>query len=163
MKRIVYPLFALVFVTLACSSGTPTSPLREQTPTQPAEQPPTPEESNAALPPIYVTVAVHIEDTPIYANCQAYPDFRAKLLQFAEALASTGAAINLQIEYEFFMGVSRCETAALQAATDGQNVLDYLATRYGYEIDAHQEGGWDKEGQDNYADIRYLGGQLTPG
>ena len=49
----------------------------------------------------------------------------------------------------------------MKAATDGQNVVDYLATHYHFEIDAHQEGGWE-EGQDNYADIRYLGGLVTP-
>jgi len=125
-----------------------------------SEKPITPEE-DTPVPPVYLTVALHIEDTPVYANCQAYPDFREKLLQFAEAVASYEAAINLQIDYEFFVGVSRCETAAMQADTQGQNVLDFLAESYGYEIDAHQEGGWDKEGQDNYADIRYLGGQVT--
>ena len=92
---------------------------------------------------------------------EVYPDFRQKLLQFAEAMAPYGAAINLQTDYEFLVGVSRCETPAMQAETNGQNVLDYLATHYGYEIDAHQEGGWDIEGQDNYADIRYLAGQVT--
>ena len=50
------------------------------------------------------------------------------------------------------------QTATMQAATDGQNMLAYLESHYGYEIDAHREGGWDKGGQDNYADIRYLGG-----
>lgn len=77
-------------------------------------------------------------------------------------MSSTGAAVNLQIEYEFFLGTSRCETDEMRAATDGRNVIDYLATHYGFEIDAHQEGGWE-EGQDNYADVRFLGGTLTPG
>ncbi len=118
-------------------------------------------QTDTPIPPIYLTVALHIEDVPVYANCQAYPDFREKLLQFAEAFAPYQAAINLQIDYEFFLGVSSCETAGMQSSTQGQNVLDFLAERYGYEIDAHQEGGWDKDGQDNYADIRYLGGQVT--
>jgi hypothetical protein len=115
----------------------------------------------AAIPPIYVTVALHIEDVPVYANCDAFPDFRQKLLDFAQAMAPYQIPINLQTDYEFLMGVERCETPAVQAETDGQNVLDYLASEYGYEIDPHQEGGWDIEGQDNYADIRYLAGQLT--
>jgi len=116
---------------------------------------------NTGITPVYVTVAGHIEDVPVYTNCDAYPDFREKLLLFTETIAQSGAAFNLQIEYEFLQGVSQCETEALQATTDGQNVLEHLATRYGYEIDPHQEGGWE-EGEDNYADVRFLGGQVTP-
>lgn len=112
-------------------------------------------------PPVYVTIALHIEDVPVYANCRSYPDFRQRLLQFAQAIAPYEAAINLQVEYEFLMGINNCDVPALQNETQGQNVLDYLASRYGYEIDAHQEGGWDIEGRDNYADIRFLAGQNT--
>lgn len=115
---------------------------------------------SVSIPPIYVTVAGHIEDVPVYANCDAYPDFREKLLLFSETFSQTGAAFNLQIEYEFFLGVSRCETDAMQTSTNGLNIIDYLATHYGFEIDPHQEGGTE-EGADNYADIRYLGGTLT--
>lgn len=123
-----------------------------------------PPSGKGAIPPVYVTLAIHIEDVPVYTNCDAYPDFREKLLTFAEAFSGTGAAINLQIEYEFFVGTVECETEAMQADTNGQNVIDYLITRYGYEIDAHQEGGWEEEwnaAEDNYADIRYLGEQVT--
>ncbi len=42
-----------------------------------AESTATPQPSTA-IPPIYVTVALHIEDVPIYANCQAYPDSTEK-------------------------------------------------------------------------------------
>ena len=117
--------------------------------------------STGDLSPVYVTVAGHIEDTPIYAQCDAYPDFREKLIAFAEAVVPTGAAVNLQVEYEFLLGVARCETDAMRVETDGRNVIDYLATHHGFEIDAHQEGGWE-EGQDNYADVRFLGSTLTP-
>lgn len=116
---------------------------------------------DASIPPIYVTIALHIEDVPVYANCDAFPDFRQKLLAFAEAMAPYDIPINLQTDYEFLVGVNRCETLTIQAETNGQNILDYLASEYGYEIDPHQEGGWDIEGQDNYADIRHLLGQLT--
>jgi hypothetical protein len=113
------------------------------------------------IPPVYVTIAGHIEDVPIYTNCDVYPQYREKLLRFAEMLAEYDVAFNLQVEYEFFQGAAHCETEALRATTDGQNVLAYLATHYGYEIDAHQEGGWE-EGADNYADVRYLGKQVVP-
>lgn len=167
--RIQFITFLILSAFLtACGPGkigTPTSlpataqPSGTDTPLSPL--PATTHTAEPNVPPVYVTVALHIEDTPIYANCQAYPDFRQKLLQFAEAMAPYAAAINLQTDYEFLVGVDRCETPAMQTATDGQNVLDYLATHYGYEIDAHQEGGWDIEGRDNYADIRYLAGRLT--
>jgi hypothetical protein len=68
----------------------------------------------AAVPPVYVTVALHIEDTPVYANCDAYPGFREKLLKFAEAIAPYGAAVNLQTDYEFLVGASRCEKPHVQ-------------------------------------------------
>lgn len=158
-------LILLAFLT-ACGSDArgiaPPLPATVQPPNTPLALLPTAAQAaDASIPAVYVTVALHIEDTPVYANCQAYPDFRQKLLQFAKTMAPYGAAINLQTDYEFLMGASRCETPTLRAATNGQNVLDYLASRYGYEVDAHQEGGWDIEGQDNYADIRYLAGQLT--
>ena len=117
--------------------------------------------SDMSIPPVYVTVAGHIEDVPIYTNCDVYPQYREKLLRFAEAIAAYDVPLNLQVEYEFFQGVSDCETEALRADTDGQNVLAYLVERYGYEIDAHQEGGWE-EGADNYADVRFLGEQVAP-
>ncbi|NBD34986.1 MAG: hypothetical protein GVY30_03180, partial [Chloroflexi bacterium] len=121
----------------------------------------TPVSEAASISPVYVTIAGHIEDVPIYTNCDVYPNYREKLLRFAEIIAEYDVAFNLQVEYEFFQGVSQCETEALRASTDGQNVLAYLVTRYGYEIDAHQEGGWE-EGADNYADVRFLGEQVAP-
>ncbi|MFW6116076.1 MAG: hypothetical protein ACOC7Y_03325, partial [Chloroflexota bacterium] len=118
--------------------------------------------SAGSVPPVYVTVAGHIEDTPIYARCEAYPRYREKLLQWAEGVHAEGAAVNLQIDYEFFLGASRCETTELaDATTAGENVIHYLATHLGFEIDPHQEGGWE-EGADNYADVRFLGGSITP-
>ncbi len=163
----------LVIAQLACSiSGVTSSPkdddIVDALPTQmpgngqETEEKPVSDEPTqpVAIPPVYITIAGHIEDVPVYANCDAYPDFRDKLLLFAETFSQTGMAFNLQIEYEFFVGASRCETDAMRASTDGLNVIDYLATHYGYEIDAHQEGGLE-EGQDNYADIRFLGGTLT--
>jgi len=113
------------------------------------------------LPPLYVTVAGHLEDNEIYANCDAWPEFRAELLVFADLIAAAGVSFNLQIEYEFLLGAYDCETPELLLTTDGRNVVDYLAVEYGFEIDAHQEGGWE-EGMDNYADVRHLGGLVTP-
>ena len=112
------------------------------------------------LPPVYVTVAGHIEDVPVYARCDAYPDFREKLLLWADEVAAYGAAVHLQIEYDSLLGTSRCENPELMQSTNGENVIAYLAHRYGFEIDPHQEGGWEK-GADNWADIRCLAGQLT--
>jgi len=78
--------------------------------------------SLGAGPPVYVIVADHIEHTPIYTNCDAYPDFHEMLLLIAKAIAQTRAAVNLPIEYEFFQGVPECETEALQATTDGLHI-----------------------------------------
>jgi hypothetical protein len=73
-----------------------------------------------SIPPIYVTVAGHMEDTPVYAQCDAYPEFREKLILFAETLSQTGAAFNPQIEYEFFLGPSRCASGAASESTTGR-------------------------------------------
>ena len=123
-----------------------------------------PSESDVAArtSPVYVTFAGHIEDNDIYTSCPPYRDYRQRLLDFAEVIEAGGAAFNLQIDYEFFVGAQDCEDEATMANTDGMNVLDFLVSHYGFEIDAHQEGGWDwEEGSDNYADVRYLGGQVT--
>ncbi len=165
--RLALGTLILLVLLAACapnSMATLTPPIvTYRPPDTPLPPQPTVRPSNilAVPPPVYVTVALHIEDLRAYANCQAYPDYREKLLQFAQTIAPYRVAVNLQTDYEFLVGVARCETPALQASTGGQNVLEYLATHYGYEIDPHQEGGWDRGGPDNYADIRYLAGQLT--
>ena len=124
-------------------------------------------EAPASIPPVYVSIAGHIEDVPVYTNCDVYPDYREKLLQFAETIAQAGVAFNLQVDYEFFVGALECETDAMMESTEGQNVLDYLATHYGFEIDPHQEGGWEEEAdrqhsKDNYADVRFFGERVVP-
>jgi len=111
--------------------------------------------------PIYVTFAGHIEDDKIYLDCDVYQDRRQKLLTIAEMIEASDAAFNLQIEYEFFQGALQCEDDEMMATTNGQNVIDYLATNYGFEIDSHQEGAWDWEGEDNFADVRYIGELVT--
>ena len=110
--------------------------------------------------PVYVTLAVHLEDNPEFANCNAYPAYRQDLLDFAEEISVYVDAVDLQSDYEFFTGVENCETPELMETTGGKNILDYLADTYGFVIDAHQEGGWE-EGEDNYADVRYMAGQAT--
>ncbi len=117
-----------------------------------------PESSNTT--PIYVTVAGHIEDGEYYAVCEKYPEFRQKLLDFADLIKSYGIPFNLQIDYEFFVGANNCETPDMMVKTANTNVIDYLAKHYDFEIDPHKGGGFE-EGQDNYADVRYVGGQVT--
>lgn len=114
--------------------------------------------ADTSVTPVYVTIAGHIEDVAAYANCNTYPSYREKLLAFAQRFAAF--RLNLQIDYEFLTGATRCETDDLKASTDGRNVVDYLVEHYRYEIDAHQEGGWE-EGGDNYADVRLAGGEVT--
>lgn len=113
-----------------------------------------------ALTPVFVTLAGHIEDSPSYAKCPTYTDRREKLLFFADRVAGAGATLNLQIEYELLKGARDCETAELMASTGGTNAIDYLASLPGFEIDAHQEGATE-EGENNYADVRFIAGQVT--
>jgi|GEM_PF-1809351 hypothetical protein len=109
---------------------------------------------------VYVTLAGHIEDGVGYGKCETYPNYRKKLLGFAANIHARGLPMNMQIERTFLEGANNCETDQLKANTDGLNIIDYLVTKYGFEIDAHREGGWEEEGY-NYADVRYLGGLLT--
>lgn len=119
-----------------------------------------PHSSGPSIPPVYVTVAGHIEDVAVYTQCHAYSDYREKLLTFAQALEPYDVAFNLQIDYEFFIGALECESPTMKSKTDGVNVIHYLATRYDFEIDAHKEGGVE-EGRDNYADVRFLAQSVT--
>ncbi len=114
--------------------------------------------------PVYVTVAGHIEDDPIYhQDCGRYAEVRGALVQLGASLEGTGVRFHLQASYEWFLGAQLCEDDALRATTDGLNVLDYLATTHGFAIDAHQEGASVEEAEsgNNFADIRFLGGEVT--
>lgn len=113
------------------------------------------------VPPVYVTFMGHIEDQERFTDCADYPGFREKLLRFGEFFYETGAALNLQVDYPFFEGTMKCEDEAMRSETDGRNIIDYLAVEYGVEFDPHRSGGWDWIGTVNYADVRYIGGQLT--
>lgn len=159
-RLLVLGLIGLVLVGCGISEQL-TTPTSVDSESPAAEDDTVADAQTQPIPPVYVTVACHIEDTPIYAQCDAYPNFRDKLILFAETMSQTGVAFNLQIEYEFLLGTSKCENDEMRAATGGRNVIDYLATQYGFEIDPHQEGGWE-EGRDNYADIRFLGETVTP-
>ncbi len=113
--------------------------------------------------PVFFTVAGHIEDNLSYADCAVYEQKRAQLLQLADVIAAAGVDFNLQVSYEWLLGLSACETPAVRGSTGGANVIDHLAEHYDFEIDVHQEGASVRNASsgNNFADIRYLGGQLT--
>lgn len=115
--------------------------------------------------PVYVSIAGHIEDSLMYTDCAAYAEKREQMLEFAEEYRKSGFAFNLQASYEWFTGVRNCETEEMMVSTGGMNLMDYLATEYGFEIDVHQEGASeeldDVNSGNNVADIRYLAGQVT--
>ncbi|MDP6944516.1 MAG: hypothetical protein QF464_10235, partial [Myxococcota bacterium] len=121
------------------------------------EEPPAPQ-----VTPVYFTVAGHIEPGLKYADCAEYPLYRAQLITFVETLTATGARFNLQASYTFFQGAANCEDEAMKASTAGLNVLDYLITQHGVEVDAHEEGGTENEAH-NYADTHFMGLQATQG
>ena len=118
-----------------------------------------PNSQEDSIPPVYVTVAGHIEDTPAYAAEETYPVYRQKLLDLAAELDSFAIAFNLQIDYEFLYGTINHETDSMRTLTNGLNIVEYLVQEYDFEIDPHQEGGVEV-GQDNYADVHYTGLQL---
>ena len=138
----LYLILLSILVIISCSKDKSTNP------------------DDSQITPVYVTVAGHIEDGQYYAEPNIYPEYRDKLIAFAELIKSYNIPFNLQIDYEFFMGANNCETEEMMAETGGTNVIDYLAENYDFEIDPHQGGGWE-EGQENYADVRFLGGMVT--
>ncbi|MBF0200311.1 MAG: hypothetical protein HQK66_03175 [Desulfamplus sp.] len=52
--------------------------------------------------------------------------------------------------------------ASEYAGIEAQNVVDFLAQKYGFEIDPHRSGGYEDSGMPHYADVRQLAGELTP-
>jgi hypothetical protein len=129
--------------------------------------PPSPDanpDPSLTVTPVFVTVAGHIEDRLRYQNCEFYGPKRDQLLRFADRIESSGIAFNLQVSYEWLLGVQKCETDRIRESTNGLNILDFLAEEHGFEIDIHQEGAStdDAESNNNFADIRYLAGEVTP-
>ena len=114
---------------------------------------------------VYVTFVGHIESTPQWSSCSGpFPEKRSQVLDFAARFAETGAKMNLQIDFPFLEGAATCEGPETQtdyAGTDARNVVDFLAKRYGFEIDPHRSGGYEIPGEPNYADVRQIGGLVT--
>jgi hypothetical protein len=115
--------------------------------------------------PVYVTFAGHIEAGLGYTHCKNYTQKREQLLKFIDLLSSYDIPFNLQASYEWFVGVSTCETPELRATTDGLNLMDFLAMQKNVEIDTHQSGAnealEDVISGNNMADIRYIAGTVT--
>ena len=113
--------------------------------------------------PVYVTLVGHVEDHPSLWLCPKWTQTRDGLLAWAELLAPYTTTFTLQIDYPFIDSMADCETAAMRVETGGMNVLRYLETEYGWEFDAHQEGGYEgvEESPDDYADIRWVLGQAV--
>ena len=112
---------------------------------------------STSITPVFVTVAGHIEDSLIYTDCVEYDGYRAKLLTFANAITAADVEFNLQVSYEWFVGVSTCETEEMKAQTNGKNIIDYLVENHNFEIDVHQEGASLEHATsgNNFADIRW--------
>ena len=113
--------------------------------------------------PVHLSIAGHIEDSKSYSDCKVYGPKRDQLLQFAQALDAYPVRFNLQVSYEWFQGVLNCENDAMKQSTMGLNLIDYLVDQHRFEIDVHQEGASlaHTSSGNNFADIRYLGGQVT--
>ena len=118
---------------------------------------------SAETTPIHLSIAGHIEDQKSYTDCSFYRSKRAQLLQFAQALSAYPVSFNLQASYEWFVGALNCEDDKTRQSTGGLNIIDYLADEFGFEIDIHQEGASldHTSSGNNFADIRFIGGQVT--
>jgi hypothetical protein len=110
---------------------------------------------------VYVTISGHIEDGKYYADCNKYPEYRQKLLDFAEIIKKYEVPFNLQLDMEFLVGVDNCSTKQMRDQTDGKNVINYLVDKYDFEIDPHKGGGWEEPGENNYADVHLQASKVT--
>ncbi|MBS3767118.1 MAG: hypothetical protein KGY75_03215 [Candidatus Cloacimonetes bacterium] len=143
IKNLVLVLFFIILIIFSCDSNNSVEPEAEE------------------ITPIYVTVAGHIESGSYYAEPNIYAEYREKLLDFIAILQDYDIPFNLQIAYPFLKGAKDCETSDMMEETENTNLVDYLAKYCNVEIDAHKGGGWEGEGDDNYADVRYIGGLVT--
>ncbi|MGD8605621.1 MAG: hypothetical protein PVF49_13720 [Anaerolineales bacterium] len=83
---------------------------------------------------INATVLLGGDDAPLDVNCDDFIDLRQEMLAFAQTASSYDLSIRFQADAAFLQRLERCETAAMQAETNGQSILDYLLSMYGYEI-----------------------------
>ncbi len=112
--------------------------------------------SEEEVTPVYVVWAGHIENGDHYAVCDIYDRHESGLLEFARFIDSYGLPFNMQIDYKLFEGALNCDG-------EEDNVINTIATEYGFEIDPHKGGGFEDGLEQNYADVRYIGGQITSG
>lgn len=153
-------LFAVLVIAYAQNENTqPQNQPETPTDNQDTQNKTTNEETEAL--PIYVTLSAHIEDGGNYNECSRYPDSRFRYLEFADLFSELNLPLNLQIDYEFLNAVHECDTPNIQSITGNTNLVDYLAKHYLFEIDAHQGGGYEIPGKENYADVRFMAGLVS--
>ena len=106
---------------------------------------------------VYITLVGHVEDHEMLTECPKWNETRNGLLMWAETIAPYTDTFNLQIDYPFLVTLPECETEAQREETGGENVLEYLQNAYGWEFDAHQEGGYEAPdaSPDDYADVHW--------
>lgn len=102
---------------------------------------------------ILVSIVMHCEEPP------AYPDFttdeatfaehRAAVLEFAHRLATYKVQFDYQSDWNFLKAMIAFDSG--DGATNGKNLLRYLAEDLGFAIDPHAH-----ESSYSYADVAYL-------
>lgn len=110
---------------------------------------------------IVATFVTHNEESfsnpacrPVLTDRARYLENRAALVDFATLIASRGAALNVQSEWEYQLRVADWDDGAARATTAGRNVLDYLNTlapgQVEVDVHSHELRGY------NYADVAAL-------
>ncbi len=115
------------------------------------------EGSGTGQPKVFITLAGHVEDHEMLTRCPKWTETRDGMLSWAEAIAPYTDTFNLQIDYPFLVTLPDCETEAHREETGGESVLVYLQNAYGWEFDAHQEGGYESPdaSPDDYGDVHW--------
>jgi len=106
------------------------------------------DETDFAVPPIYVSIVVHNEESAHYHdNPQRFVEERTALVDFVNMLVDNDVKLNWQSDWTFLRAIQLHDQGY---NTGGANIAQYIVD-CGFEVDPHAH-----ESQYNYADVAYL-------
>ena len=98
--------------------------------------------------PIYVSVVLHIEESPDYAGIPPiFLEKRSEILYLADMLHDNGIKLNFQSDWNFLKAVALYDSGD---GTYGLNIVRYMHDSLGFEIDPHAH-----QTSHNYASVAH--------
>jgi len=111
---------------------------------------------------LYLSIVTHNEEPghgshhPDYLEREDfYFENRELLRQFVLMLASKGAMLNFQSDWNYLKAVARYDRGDVVSNSSGKNIVRWLVEDIGFEADPHAH-----ETEYNYADVAYLHTEL---